>query len=82
MGLMSPSEKQVKLWKLLNEVYYNKFSDNESWDEYLYDLGISCYLNEKQKELDIPNPSGQGNLRITTDIAEQILKLGMPWRVK
>lgn len=76
--MMSPSEKQIKLWKM----FYDKYHLNkEDWDEYLYDIGVLVYLNGVENEFDIPNPSGEGKIKIPPEVAEEILNFGMPWRV-
>lgn len=81
--ILSPSKKQIELWLIISNIYYLKFlNKNEEWNEYLYDIGITIHLNRpKSNEFDVPNPSGEGILGIAPELAEDILKSGMPWRV-
>jgi hypothetical protein len=73
-NLLFPSATQIKVWKIFKKAYYEKFSQNtHQWEEYLSGVLKATDVNDN---IVVPNPSGEGVLRISSELAEKILVLG------
>lgn len=81
--ILSPSDKQIKLWHIISGYYQLNFRDKEDWLEYLYDLGIDCQINiiDEDGYSVIPNPSEEGFLKINEELSDWIISNGMPWKI-
>jgi hypothetical protein len=77
LNLLFPSATQIKVWKIFKKAYYEKFSQNtHQWEEYLSKVLEATDFIDVNDNILVPNPSGEGVLRISSELAEKILVLG------